>query len=93
MAQRSLPSVNTRFESPRLSGHKRISGLMDNTRTDLSVTFNPADKHWSVEGYVNNLEDDVSPDGIGQSANFIPGLYTASLRPPRTYGGRIAVHF
>ena len=88
-----VADVNTRYELPRLSGYNAYQRIDGNTRTNLSVTFNSADKHWSVEGYVNNLEDDAVPVVIGQSVNFIPGLYTASLRPPRTYGGRIAVHF
>jgi iron complex outermembrane receptor protein len=86
-------SVNTRYESTRLSGYNDYQRIPGNTRTDINLTYNSANGHWSAEAYVNNVEDAVVPVGIGQSVNFIPGLYTASLRPPRTYGGRLSIHF
>jgi iron complex outermembrane receptor protein len=85
--------VNAHFESTRLVGLSPYQSIDSNTRTDASVRFESQNRNWSIEAYVNNLSDEVTPTGIGQSVNFVPGLYTAGLRPPRTYGGRFSVHF
>jgi hypothetical protein len=49
--------------------------------------------NWRVEAFVDNVEDVVVPVGIGPSINQIPGLYSASLRPPRVYGVRMSFGF
>jgi len=65
------------------------------TKTDVSVTYEPTGKGWSVMAYGRNLENnDVrvnsSPNtGTGSASNGSGDYYA----PPRTYGVRLAATF
>ena len=57
--------------------------------TNAQVSFGPADGHWSIQGFVRNMENHrllASPIAFG-------GVLSAFTTPPRTYGGRVSVKF
>lgn len=55
------------------------------TRTDFVLTYNDPKRVWYAQAYVNNIEDEVRPQGAVLGAAF--------LTDPRTYGLRIGAHF
>ncbi|QUD90241.1 TonB-dependent receptor [Phenylobacterium montanum] len=55
------------------------------TRTNVVLTYNSPEHQWYVQGYANNLEDNVRPGGIVLGAAF--------LSDPRTYGIRVGAKF
>jgi iron complex outermembrane receptor protein len=56
---------------------------------DLTLTYNPDRKHWSIGAFVNNLSDQT----IKSNATHNGNVEAYQLRPPRTYGGRFSVNF
>jgi iron complex outermembrane receptor protein len=84
--------VDARYESERLAGYNSYAVVEPNTRTDVRFAYESRGS-WSVEAFVDNVTDEVVPIGVGASINLIPGLYSTGLRPPRTYGLRLALHF
>ncbi|WP_454885378.1 TonB-dependent receptor [Sphingomonas oryzagri] len=59
---------------------------------DANLTYTTADKRISVTGFVRNIGNKAySTGGIEQP--FIPGLFAASISPPRTYGLRASFKF
>lgn len=59
------------------------------TKTMLSLRYQDEAKLWSVEGYVDNLEDKAV-----RSAQFVlAGAYLSYYNPPRTYGLRVGRKF
>lgn len=60
------------------------------TRTDVSINLLSPSSTWSVQLYVNNLEDDVVFTNGGVNGN---GVRTLTARPPRMYGGMIRYSF
>lgn len=59
---------------------------------DANLTYTTADKRISVTGFVRNIGNKAySTGGIEQP--FIPGLFAASVSPPRTYGLRASFKF
>lgn len=82
----------------------RDAGAQDAfTRTDVSLRYeSPSDK-WTVEAFVQNVEDEaVKTDiyNVGASSNGTPttgptnlGNWLAFYNPPRTYGLRLHVNF
>ncbi len=73
------------------------------TKTDLSVRYEGADGNWTLEAFVQNLEDKaIKTDiqNIGASSNGTPttaptnlGNWVAFYNPPRTYGARLSYRF
>jgi len=73
------------------------------TQTDASLRYEAAKGNWTVEAFVQNLEDeDVKTDiyNVGASSNGTPasaptnlGTFLAFYNPPRTYGLRMHVDF
>lgn len=61
------------------------------TMSDIYMTLEGPDDHWSFTGFVNNVEDETVLASATQR-QFIPVVYSA-LRPPRTYGLRVAFHY
>jgi hypothetical protein len=45
-----------------------------------------------VSGYINNIEDENVRSLAGQSQGGVRFVY-ANLKPPRTYGLRVGMHF
>lgn len=71
------------------------------TTGDFSLTYDPG-KIWRLTGYVNNFTDEEVPvfyQGTGAApTSFALGAapaspFTASYRPPRTYGVRLSMEF
>ncbi|MDB5576366.1 MAG: hypothetical protein JWR80_1542 [Bradyrhizobium sp.] len=59
---------------------------------DANLTYTTPDKRISVTGFVRNIGNKAySTGGIEQP--FIPGLFAASVSPPRTYGLRASFKF
>jgi iron complex outermembrane receptor protein len=54
------------------------------TRTDLSLTYRPANVNLSVQAYVRNIENSVVISDASQSGVYDAVLY--QFDPPRTYG-------
>ena len=58
---------------------------------DADLTYESASK-WSVSGWVRNITDKAIYTG-GSLYPFTPGVYYATIRPPRTFGARVTVNF
>ena len=63
-------------------------------RTNATLTYNTPDRRFSVTGFVNNIENNATPEAVGTGLNF-PGipLLPVTLKPPRTFGVRVGAHF
>jgi outer membrane receptor protein involved in Fe transport len=85
-------AADARYESKRLSSYNAYGEVPANTRTDLRFSY-MSRSNWSVEAFADNVADEVVVVGVGPSINQIPGLYSTSVRPPRTYGVRMSLHF
>lgn len=59
------------------------------TRTDLLLTYTPDAGKWSLQGYINNVENSAVFGGIGPTSPGQPG--TGPLSPPRTFGVRLSI--
>lgn len=55
---------------------------------DISLTYNPPSRRWSLEGWVKNVSN-VPVVDYGEGV----GITLYSLLPPRTYGFTLAAHF
>ena len=88
--------VNTRHETERYTNlsYAPFTVAPGYWRTNATLTFNTADRRFSVTGFVNNIENKAEPEGIGTGLNF-PGipLLPVTLKPPRTFGVRVGAHF
>ncbi|WP_164975664.1 TonB-dependent receptor [Sphingobium fluviale] len=64
------------------------------TKTDLLLTYNSSGDRFYVQGYVKNIEDNITLGSTSLSANF-PNFTDGSafVGDPRTYGLRIGVKF
>jgi iron complex outermembrane recepter protein len=60
--------------------------------TDASVTLGAPDGRWTVTGFVNNIENAAVYNGSVQKT-FVTGVFYNHLRPPRTFGLRVAGRF
>lgn len=60
-------------------------------KLDLSISYRAPGDRWSVTGFVRNVTD-TAVYGDGSRNPFSP-LFYASIQPPRTWGGRVAVRF
>lgn len=58
---------------------------------DADLTYESS-KKWSVTGWVRNITDKAVYTG-GSLYPFTPGVYYATIRPPRTFGARVTVNF
>lgn len=64
------------------------------TKTDFTVTYNSPGDRFYVQGFVKNIEDEITLNSVSLSANFpafTDGL--AFFGDPRTYGVRTGVRF
>ena len=63
-------------------------------RTNATLTYNTPRRRFSLTGFVNNIENKAVPEAIGTGLSFptIP-LLPVTLKPPRTFGARVAAHF
>ncbi|WP_165799686.1 TonB-dependent receptor [Sphingomonas oleivorans] len=60
------------------------------SRSDVVLTYTPANSPFSIQAYVRNLED--SRVLTAATPNFT-GNWLYQFAPPRTYGGRVSVKF
>jgi len=94
---RIVPRISTHFESKSWLSYFN-QGAPDRqgsyTRTDLSVRYEPSEARWSVEAFVQNLEDKDIKTGAGAAGvpNYTP-VWTAIYQPPRTWGARVKARF
>ncbi len=88
--------VNTRHETQRYTNlsYAPFTVAPAYWRTNATLTYNTADRRFSVTGFVNNIENKAEPESIGTGLNFptIP-LMPVTLKPPRTFGVRVGAHF
>lgn len=59
------------------------------TRTDLLLSYTPNAGSWSIQGYINNVENSAVFGGIGPTSPGQPG--TGPLSSPRTFGLRLSI--
>ncbi len=94
---RVIPRISTHFESKSWLSYFN-QGAPDQqgsyTRTDLSVRYEPPQGAWSVEAFVQNLEDKDIKTGAGAAGvpNYTP-VWTAIYEAPRTWGFRAKTKF
>jgi iron complex outermembrane recepter protein len=88
-----VTSVSTTIESGSWFGEDYFAGQYQASymMSAASLTWTSANKKFSVAGYINNIENKA----VGQTAslNATIGRVLTSLRPPRTFGGRLSVRF
>ena len=88
--------VNTRHESSRYTNlsYAPFTVVAGYWRTNATLTYNTPDRRFSVTGFVNNIENNATPEAVGTGLNF-PGipLLPVTLKPPRTFGVRVGAHF
>jgi iron complex outermembrane receptor protein len=94
---RIIPRISTHFESKSWLSYFN-QGAPDQqgsyTRTDLSVRYEPPTDPWSVEAFVQNLEDKNIRTGAGTAGqgNY-PVVWSSVYQPPRTWGFRLRTKF
>jgi iron complex outermembrane receptor protein len=94
---RVIPRLATHFESKSWLSYFN-QGAPDQqksyTRTDVTLRYEPAEAPWSVEAFVQNLEDKNIKTGAGAAGvpNYDP-VWTAVYQPPRTWGVRLKTKF
>ncbi len=89
--------------TPRISFHYETSSWLSlfndgpgdqqkaYSRTDLSLTYRaPGEKRWSIEAYVQNVEDGKIRTNAGATGD---NIYTSQYLPPRTFGGNFRLDF
>jgi iron complex outermembrane receptor protein len=59
------------------------------TKTDMLLTYTAPSGHWTLEGFVHNLEN----NNIASGENVVDSRITRYYQPPRTYGIRAGVKF
>jgi iron complex outermembrane receptor protein len=58
---------------------------------DLSLTYQPPSRNWSLTGFVRNVNNAAIYTQAQENA--FAYVTVANIQPPRTYGGRLSVHF
>jgi iron complex outermembrane receptor protein len=76
-------NIVAQFEQPSFS------------KTDISVTYNAPDERWYVQGFVKNIEDELTISNAEVSAQFSAGFKdgTVNISDPRTAGVRFGLNF
>ena len=94
---RIVPRIATHFETKSWLSYFN-QGAPDRqkgfTRTDLTVRYEPPSDPWSVEAFVQNLEDKNIKTGAGTAGqgNY-PVVWSSVYQPPRTWGFRLRTKF
>nr|AAF66621.1 putative outer membrane salicin receptor [Niveispirillum irakense DSM 11586] len=65
------------------------------TKTDLTLTYAPAEGGWTVMAYVRNLEDEnvLTNSNPNATTGFATNGSGDFYAPPRTYGARLSIDF
>ncbi len=61
--------------------------------TDASLTFEPRGRRWTLTGYVRNLQNAGVVSAVFLQPLTGAALPNAAVRPPRTFGAILDVHF
>jgi iron complex outermembrane recepter protein len=69
--------------------NRRPDRVKSYSETDLRLTYRSANQRFSIEGYVQNLENNDIPSSVSVTASG----FGASYNPPRTYGVRVGYEF
>ncbi|PZU57958.1 MAG: TonB-dependent receptor [Sphingobium sp.] len=87
------PRVQTHIETSSFYGIENFAYQKQDSysRSDLVVTFTEADKKWSLQGFIRNIEDETIITSAVASTRF--GTYSYGMAPPRTYGARLTYNF
>jgi iron complex outermembrane receptor protein len=87
-------SARTHYQSGSFTGFELLPEEFQKayTMTDLLATYLFPNEHVSVSAFVNNIED-TAAYGFSQPHPRGPTLFSANLRPPRTYGIRLGAKF
>ena len=87
-------SVSGRFSAPLWLGLDYIPGARAPSFAILNafVTYRSPTRNYSVTAFVRNINNGVELAG-GQAPSFAPGLYSASISPPRTYGAQLNLNW
>ena len=85
--------ADTQYKSERSIGFAYLpeQTLPSVWRSNVNVSFGPQDKHWSISGYVRNLENHRTP--VYSSTHPTASLLIASTTAPRTYGVQAGFKF
>ena len=81
--------VQTHYESGHYGVFSNAPGTRQGayTKTDLTVTYTPNRASWSVQAYVDNVENQPVFGALSPGGQFGPA--SGFLEPPRTYGVRL----
>jgi iron complex outermembrane receptor protein len=62
-------------------------------KSDIIVSYKPANGRWSLEGYVRNLEDKLILANAQNPASTTYAAYRYQYLAPRTYGGKLTINW
>lgn len=87
------PRVQTHIETKSYYGIENYAYQKQGSymRSDLIVTYTDADKRWSLQGFVRNIENKTIITSAVASSRF--GTYSYGMAAPRTYGLRASYNF
>ncbi|MBB6252370.1 TonB-dependent receptor [Nitrospirillum iridis] len=93
---RVIPRVSTHFETKSYLSYFNVAGYDEQkayTRTDLAVRYEAPSGNWSVEGFVQNVEDANIKTNAGSFGAPATPVWTAVYMPPQTWGVRAHASF
>jgi iron complex outermembrane receptor protein len=85
--------ANTRYQTSNIVMFERSAFSVQPAywMSDASVTLYTPDDAWSLQAFVNNIENKRVLNNT--LINSIGGIYTGNYNPPRTYGVRLNMKF
>lgn len=90
------PRVSTHFETRSWLSYFNVPGYDEQkayTRTDLAVRYEAPSGRWSLEGFVQNLENGNIKTNSGTYGSPATPVWTAVYMPPQTWGVRAKASF
>ncbi len=82
--------IDSYFLRPQNSSIDRVG---DHTKTDLRLIWRSPTKRWTVEGFVENLENDIIYNRNVYVAEFSNMMSGFGMLPPRTFGMRVGFNW
>lgn len=88
-----VAGVDTQFRTRRNIGFQYLAEqtIGSDWTTNAQLLFGPANEHWSIAGYVRNIENDRVP--VYSSLHPTAPILITGNTAPRTYGVRASVRF
>jgi iron complex outermembrane recepter protein len=85
------PRVSTRYQGTqyRTPFNNALDRVGSHTRTDARLTYEDKDRRFTVEAFVENIEDDAILSFVEAGSVFNGNIATGSYQAPRTFGLRI----